>query len=313
MVSDTKRRVQLNRILADIAVCQEDFVNNAEEYYREQAEQVAAMFCAGFPENRVILLAGPSSSGKTTTSYNLQAALNRHGIDTIQISLDDFFKSREEAPLLDDGTPDLETVDLVDTELLETCLADLFAFGSRDFPIYDFAHGGRSSEVRPIQLGDHTALIIEGLHALNPVICAENFCKHALKVYISIKTEFYDGDQRLLSTRELRLIRRIIRDANFRGCPPPETMEMWKNVVRGEDHYIRPFRKDADFWLDSVHLYEPCIYRPLFEELIQNVCWQQPDHRETAEKLAKSLAKFPAFSTKCVPKDSLLREFIILP
>ena len=313
MVSDTKRQVQLDALREAIGVSPEGFVRDAEAYYREQAEQVAEMFCARFPENRVILLAGPSSSGKTTTSYNLQAALKRHGIDTIQISLDDFFKSREEAPLLEDGSPDLETVDLVDTELLESCLADLFTKGRRDFPIYDFAQGGRSSDVRPICLGEHTALIIEGLHALNPLICTEPFCKNALRIYISIKTEFFDGGQRLLSTRELRLIRRIIRDANFRACPPPETMEMWKNVVRGEDHYIRPFRLDTDFWLDSVHLYEPCVYRPIFEGLLRESRWQRPEHLETAEKLAESLARFPAFSTKCVPKDSLLREFIILP
>lgn len=312
MVSDRKKQVQLSELLTE-AADPAALVARSERYYREQASCVADLFCKSFPENRVILLAGPSSAGKTTTSLNLQAALQRRGIRTIQVSLDDFFKERGAAPLLEDGTPDLETIELIDLDLLDACFGQLFAYGTCDFPIFDFTDGRRSGRVRPCALDEHTAVIIEGLHALNPLIRDRHFCKNAVKVYISIKTEFFDGEERLFSTRELRLVRRIIRDRNFRACGPAETMAMWKNVVRGEDQYIRPFRLEADYWLDSVHLYEPFVYREPFLDMTAGAVWATSDHREMIKKMQRHLARFPAFSTKCVPKDSLLREFLILP
>lgn len=312
MVSDVKKRIEVGPLLEE-AKSPADFVRHSEEYYRQQIGQVADLFCASFPQNRVILLAGPSSSGKTTTSINLQQELERRGIHATQISLDDFFKERSEAPLLEDGTPDLETVELVDLALLEACFERLFTDGSCDFPIFDFACGHRSEQMRPLKMDEHTAVIIEGLHALNPLIRSLNFCKDAVKIYISIKTEFFDGEERLLSTRELRLVRRVIRDRNFRSTMPADTMAMWKNVVRGEDEYIRPFRLESDFWLDSVHLYEPFLYRDIFLEITENTVWKEPGHQDFIEKMRKNLQRFPAISTKYVPKDSLLREFIILP
>ncbi|MGI5893436.1 MAG: uridine kinase family protein [Candidatus Merdivicinus sp.] len=312
MVSDRKKQIEFSELIAE-AADPAGLAARSETYYREQAKQVADLFCEKFPQNQVILLAGPSSSGKTTTSLNLQHELQKRGIFSLSISLDDFFKEREAAPLLEDGSPDLETVELVDLEFLDACFEKLFSYGSCDFPIFDFAHGRRSENVKPCQLDEHTAVIIEGLHALNPLVCSRKFCKNALKIYISIKTEFFDGSQRLFSTRELRLVRRIIRDYNFRSTSPADTMAMWKNVVRGEDHYIRPFRLDADYWLDSVHYYEPFVYRDIFLNLTQDALWKDTANREIMEKMRENMRKFPAISTKYVPKDSLLREFIILP
>lgn len=313
MVSDVKKRVEVGALIEEYRRDPYSFCSQSEQFYREQATQVVDLFCQRFPENKVILLAGPSSSGKTTTSLNLQNELKKRGISTLQVSLDDFFKDNEEAPLLEDGTPDFETAELLDIEFMEACFAELFSNGSCEFPIFDFVHGKRSETRRPCTLDDHTAVIIEGLHALNPLIKGRSFSKNALKIYISIKTEFFEGNERLLSTRELRLIRRIIRDANYRGCMPPQTMAMWKNVVRGEDQYIRPFRLEADYWLDSVHLDEPFLYRAPFLKLTQNVDWQLPEHGQLVEKLTKSLEKFPEMPLEFVPKDSLLREFLILP
>lgn len=313
MVSDVKKRIDVNELIAEYCRDPDSFCRQSEQFYREQAAYVADLFCKQFPENKVILLAGPSSSGKTTTSLNLQNELNKRGIRTLSVSLDDFFKDNEEAPLLDDGTPDFETAEMLDIEFMEACFAELFAQGACDFPIFDFVHGKRSETQRPCTLDDHTAVIIEGLHALNPLIKERAFSKNALKIYISIKTEFFDGTERLLSTRELRLVRRIIRDANYRGCMPPGTLAMWKNVVRGEDRYIRPFRLEADYWLDSVHLDEPFLYREPFLQLVQGAEWQTAEHRLLVEKLCGSLQRFPAMPLKFVPKDSLLREFLILP
>lgn len=313
MVSDVKKHVDVDELIASYRNDPEAFCSRSEQFYREQASYVADLFCRNFPENRVILLAGPSSSGKTTTSLNLQSELKKRGITTLPVSLDDFFKDNAEAPLLEDGTPDFETAEMLDMEFMEACFAELFAKGACDFPIFDFVHGRRGETRRPCTLDDHTAVIIEGLHALNPLIKERAFFKNALKVYISIKTEFFKGSERLLSTRELRLIRRIIRDANYRGSLPSETMSMWKNVVRGEDHYIRPFRLEADYWVDSVHLYEPFLYREPFVQLTKDTVWQTEEHRRLIEKLQNSLQNFPSMPLKLVPKDSLLREFLILP
>ena len=313
MVTDEKKQVSLAALTEEAKKDPQGLVRRSEAFYRQQASEIIDRFCQNFPENKVILLAGPSSSGKTTTSLHLQKELKDRGITTLAVSLDDFFFPREVAPLLEDGTPDLETIDLIDLPWMDDRFERLFSQGACDFPIFDFVKGRRSEKVRPFTLDEKTAVVIEGLHALNPVLASRPFCKNALKLYISIKTEFYEGDVRLLSTRELRMVRRIIRDANYRGCPPEDTMAMWKNVVRGEDQYIRPFRLGADFWVDSVHLYEPFLYSPFFLKMTQRVAWKQDSHAAAIARLREALGKFVSISLNFVPKDSLLREFIILP
>lgn len=287
----------------------QELIDASEKRYRDQIAEIADRFCAGFPECRLILLSGPTSSGKTTTSHNLDTELEKRGISTFPLSLDDFFFDRDRAPLLPDGKPDLETPLLIDIETLEKSLSELFEKGSFDFPIFDFKQGRRSEQTFHYEYDDHTAIIIEGLHALNPVICERPFFRKALKLYISIKSEYYLEDERVLNTRDLRFIRRIIRDNSFRGCPPSQTMAMWGNVVRGEDQHIRPYRVNADYWIDSLHLYEPLLYKPLAEKLL-TPCLEDPDYVEQAGKLLKMLEPFAPLPPVSIPKDSLMREFL---
>ena len=312
MVSDHKEHIDLEQINLRAAENAEDLVRDSEQRYLRQVGEAADAFCRGLNRNRIILLAGPSSSGKTTTSYILQKELHHRGVKTLPISLDDFYKSREEAPLLPDGTQNLELPELIDVDYLITCLSELQRRGSFSFPVFDFLKGRRSDQTRELQFDEHTAIIIEGLHALNPFITERGLFRDAMKLYISIKSEYYLRSKRVLSTREMRLIRRLIRDYNFRGCSPADTLSMWKNVVDGEDLYIRPYRMGADFWIDSLHLYEPLAYRDVFLQLIREVDEQSP-HFGLASRLKDAMDCFPQMELSLIPKDSMLREFIILP
>ena len=313
MVTDRKERFDVTVLNEGVRQDPERAVARSEQFYRDQVEQVADDFLRGLKENRVILLAGPSSSGKTTTSLNLLEALHRRGIRTVSVSLDDFFLGRDAAPLLEDGSRDLETVELLDAGHLDKCFDELFEKGECDFPIFDFSLGRRSERVNHFTVDERTAVVVEGLHALNPFIAGRNFCKKALRVYISIKTEYYVDDERILSTRELRLIRRIIRDYNYRGCAPEETLAMWKNVVRGENEYIRPFRLGADYWVDSFHAYEPMVYRPVLLRLLDRPELAGGPDGKIAAKLCGAIRYFDEMPLSRVPKDSLLREFLVLP
>ena len=281
----------------------------SEERYRSQISEVAEDFSKEFPKNRIILLSGPTSAGKTTTSHNLDAELEKRGIATFALSLDDFFFDRERAPLLPDGSRDFETPALLDIATLENCLTEMLEKGHADFPIYDFKAGRRSDKTFHYEYDDHTAIIIEGLHALNPLIAGRPFFGDAKKLYISIRAEFYEGVRRVLSTRELRFIRRIIRDQYFRGSAPLNTMAMWKNVVDGEEKYIRPFRVNADRWIDSLHLYEPCLYKPIGEELV-TPCLNDPQYGSQAADLLERLSHFDPLPPVKIPRDSLMREFL---
>jgi len=309
MVDSYKNHLDITELNRMAMEDPQGLIDLAEKRYRDQMAEIADRFAGEFPENRLILLSGPSSAGKTTTSHNLDNELEKRGISTFALSLDDFFIDRDLAPRLPDGTLDLETPALIDIELLESCLTHLFAEGSCDFPIFDFKTGKRSEKTFHYEYDDHTAIIIEGLHALNPVISDRPFFKKALRLYISIKSEFYLDEKRIFSTRELRLLRRTIRDDIFRGSPPPKTIAMWKNIVRGEDLHIRPFREAADYWIDSVHLYEPLLYKPIAEKLLTPYL----DHPDCGETVKQMLLRFEPFETLppvSIPKDSLMREFL---
>lgn len=309
MVDTYKTHLDIAQMNDQAAENPQGLIDQSEKRYRDQIAEIADQFCAGFPERRLILLSGPTSAGKTTTSHNLDTELEKRGISTFPLSLDDFFFDRDQAPLLPDGKPDLETPLLIDIETLEKSLSELFQKGSYDFPIFDFKLGRRSDKTFHYEYDDHTAIIIEGLHALNPMICERPFFKNALKLYISIKSEYYLDGERVLNTRDLRFIRRIIRDNSFRGCPPADTMAMWENVVRGEDQHIRPYRSNADYWIDSLHLYEPLLYKPIAEELL-TPCLGHPAYGAQAEKLLQMLAPFVPLPPVSIPKDSLMREFL---
>ena len=311
MVSDQKLKIDLSEINREAKEDISALVRRSEEYYFEQIRTVASSFEAQFPDNPLILLAGPSSSGKTTTSYRLQDELHRRGIKTLTISLDDFYRDREMAQRMPDGSFDLDDPEMVNIAEMETYLEKLEKEGEWDFPIYDIGTGKRKvGEARHLSFDDHTAIVIEGLHALNPRVCDRPYFQKAMKIYISIKSEYYAGTKKVLNTRQLRLVRRLIRDANYRNSNLQETLSIWNNVVSGEERFIRPFRTRADFWIDSIHFYEPLIYGPVLNALYEKE-FPKGDAGQMVEFLLEKLSYFTDVDQKVVPKDSLLEEFLI--
>lgn len=261
-------------------------------------------------ESQVILLSGPTSSGKTTASRILAEGLGRNGHKACRISLDDFYKDRKYAPLWEDGQKNFETIDGLDLDALGECLEDLFTKGCTKLPIFDFTTGTRSTLTRDLTFDENTYLIFEGLHALNPRITplVEKF--RILHLYISVHSDYVDGAGNvLLCGRDLRLLRRLLRDRVRRNTEAEETLHLWDYVLRGENLYMQPYRPLADLHINSAHGYEPFLYARQGVEMLRSIPENDP-HQELAQRIIASLEGLPELDWDMIPKMSLIQEFI---
>lgn len=258
----------------------------------------------------IVMLAGPSSAGKTTTARKLSESLIEKGVKTYVLSLDDFYLNREDIPYLPDGSQDFETVDALDLKYFEECVNALLRGETVKNPVFDFTTGKRSDkEFNEITLGDEDVVIIEGLHALNPVI-TEKIRGKLLKIYINVSSRIYDENGNIiLSKRNMRFIRRMVRDYKFRGSSVENTYKLWKNVTAGEEKYLFPFRDNADIKANTIHLYESCVLKHQALPLLLN-SEISDEFKSQATKLVKALEKFADIPEKLVPDGSLLREFL---
>ncbi|MDR1734510.1 MAG: hypothetical protein LBR73_06500 [Oscillospiraceae bacterium] len=261
--------------------------------------------------HKLILLAGPSASGKTTTAGKIAEALGKGGVDTFRISMDDYYLPAEKLPLQADGSRDYESIHALDIPLLRDNLRELMETGCADLPIFNFKTGKREPG-RRICLDEEDMIVLEGLHAINPLL-SEGLGwtgERVTKIYISVSSRIYGPRQEIICTkRAMRLARRILRDAQFRNAPAEETLSMWESVTKGEDHYLTPCKPNADLLINSVHIYEPCVFRDKVLPLVDAVSRDHPAYQEAA-KLAKGLRRFLPLDSALVPKDSLLREFL---
>lgn len=287
----------------------EDFVRKCEERYNNIIEEIANRI-VDEKGREIVMLAGPSSAGKTTTARKLCENLNKKGVKTYVLSLDDFYLNREDIPYLPDGTQDYETVYALDLDLFTECVNKLLMGESVKNPVFDFTTGKRSDkEFNEITLGKEDVVIIEGLHALNPVI-TEKIEGKLLKIYINVSSRIYDNKGNIiLNKRNMRFVRRMVRDYKFRDSTVNNTYKLWKNVTAGEDKYLFPFRDNADIKVNTIHLYESCVLKSqalplLYESEISD------EFRDDAKKLCKALEKFEDINISSVPEDSLLREFL---
>lgn len=286
-----------------------DFVLKCEERYNNIIEDIAKRITTE-KGREIVMLAGPSSAGKTTTARKLCENLNKKGVKTYVLSLDDFYLNREDIPYLPDGTQDYETVYALDLNLFAECVNKLLMGETVKNPVFDFTTGKRSDkEFNEITLGKEDAVIIEGLHALNPVI-TEKIEGKLLKIYINVSSRIYDNKGNIiLNKRNMRFVRRMVRDYKFRDSTVNNTYKLWKNVTAGEDKYLFPFRDNADIKINTIHLYESCVLKSqalplLYESEISN------EYKDDAKKLCKALEKFEDINISSVPEDSLLREFL---
>lgn len=286
----------------------DELINFAEQNYFNQIRHVAKIVASNRKAS-ILLLAGPSASSKTTTSYKLLEELNRNGIHAVVISLDDFYIDRNLLPLLDDGTTDFESIATLDLTRLSECFGELIRDKKSHFPLFDFGTGCRTDQNREVAINDNSVLIIEGLHALNPLIIDGYSPENFLKLYICPTSDYYIGEEIILTARDIRLVRRVIRDHFHRSSTIHNTFQMWVNVIIAEVDSIMPFKEQADIVIDSTVIYEPNVYVDYLLELIDKVKGSEMFAGEI-NRIKRAMEKFESLSITYVPKDTVLREFL---
>jgi uridine kinase len=259
-----------------------------------------------------IWLAGPSSAGKTTFTKRLSEELNRQGIPTHEISLDNYFHNRELTPKNSKGEYDYEHIEAIDLPLLERHLDKLEQGHTIEMPHFRFLHGRREFRGEIISLEPDELALTEGIHGLNPRITSFVDAAHSLKIYICARTTMKVDHETRISTTDNRLMRRMIRDNTFRGNPVAKTFDLWPAVRAGEDKWIFPFQPLADREYNSAVGYEIPVLKPLAEPLLRALPQTHPGHKK-AQELLKFLSYFEPVDKSLVPEDSILQEFIQSP
>jgi len=258
---------------------------------------------------KLVLIAGPSSSGKTTTAKRLGIQLRVLGLHPVHISLDDYFVEREKTPLDENGDYDYEAFDAIDRATFNDHLLRLYAGDSVDIPRYDFITGKRQWHPEPLRLDDRSVLVVEGIHALNPELTTSIADDKKFKIYASALTSVAMDNLSRIRTTDNRLIRRIVRDCYTRGSDATATLQRWQSVRRGEDKHIFPYQEYADAVFNSVLFYEIPILKRFVEPMLRSVPDTVPEYAEAC-RLLDFLDNFVSASPEEVPLNSILREFI---
>lgn len=286
----------------------ESLVNVNETYYNNQLNKCAKDIIAN--NMNIVMLAGPSSSGKTTTAKKLAIQLAVLGKDAYVISTDDYFVDRNKTPLDENGNKDFESIDAIDLHSLNEDLLDLLEGKEVILPSFNFIKGIRTLSNKKIKMKENTILIIEGIHALNPKLTDYIPEKNKYKIYVSVLTGINIDSTNRISSTETRLIRRIVRDNKYRGYDTLETLKSWDKVKLGEQKYIFPYQNRADFYVDSSLIYE---YNALKKYAIE--CFKQVSKNSKyyymVDRLENILSYFVEIeNTKIIDDHSILREFI---
>lgn len=258
---------------------------------------------------KCILIAGPSSSGKTSFSHRLSNQLRARGITPHPIPLDMYYLDHAYTPLDEEGKPDYECLEALDVELFNQNVTDLLAGKKVEIPSYNFKTGKREYKGNYLQIGDNDILVIEGIHGLNDKMTYAIPNESKYKIYISALTQLSIDEHNPLPTTDGRLLRRIVRDARTRGSSAKETIGMWKSVRRGEENYIFPFQEKADVVFNSATLYEMAVLKIYAEPQLFAIKKNEPEYKE-AKRLLKLLDYFLPVPPEDIANNSLVREFI---
>ncbi len=280
----------------------------SDALHERHIARIAAQIAEARESVRVVLVAGPSASGKTTFSKRLSIQLLALGLSPYPIPMDDFFVDRVLTPKDENGEYDYETLDALDRERLNNDLGQLIAGERTQLPRYDFISGVQL-DGREVRLAADQIVILEGIHGLNPELLSGIAPECTFRIYVSAMTQLNLDRYNRVSTTDTRLIRRIVRDASKRGYTASETIRRWESVRRGEKRNIFPFQENADMMFNSALLYEGAALAPLAEPLIRQVPHGTPEHVE-AKRLLAFLEWFQPIDTDLIPDDSILREFI---
>ena len=286
-----------------------EVIRLSEAYYESQLTRIADKIYDDKENIKMVLLAGPSSSGKTTTAKKLCVYLQSKGFKTHTISIDDYFLSREDTPKNEAGQYDFESIRAIDTNLFNKHLTKLLAGEKVLLPEYNFITGKKEFHKNYLQLGENDILVIEGLHALNDELTLAIDRKNKYKIFISPLTQLNVDNHNRIHTSDTRKLRRIIRDNKYRGYSAAETLQMWNNISAGEIKWIYPFQDDTDAIINSALVYELGVLKTYAEPLLFSVEENDEMYPE-AIRLINFLRNFLPIPSDDVPKDSVLREFI---
>lgn len=281
-------------------------IRSCEASYRAGVERAAQEIINR--QSKLVLLAGPSGSGKTTSAKKLVEVLEAHGCPAQHIAMDDFYRSLDDYPRLPDGTKDYENVTALDLPLLHSCLDELLTQGKTELPIFDFESEMRRPETRPVSLNGGV-VVMEGIHALNPLVSQGLDSRHLFKIYAGVREEYCDNEgKNILDAKELRLARRTLRDTR-RGRDAEETIAKGPQVDQGEELYIRRYKLQAHYILDTAFSYEPCVLAGILPRVYRAISPQSQSYA-TARRLTRALEQFQPIPWELVPQDSMLQEFL---
>ena len=300
---------RLNQIIKNSDIS--DYIKINEVLHEKKISAIADEITKKSKEVRIILIAGPSSSGKTTFSKRVKTHLQVNGLFPVTISLDDYFVNREDNPKDEDGNFDFESIHSLDLKLLNKHMVALLKGEEVPIPKFDFTKGKRSKEVHPLRINENQIIIIEGIHGLNDELTSAIDSKNKYKIYISPLTQLCLDDYNRISTTDCRLIRRMVRDHQFRNYPASETLDRWASVRRGEEINIFPFQESADIMFNSSLFYEIPVLKKFAVPLLEEITRDDKNFAK-ADSLLKFLSLFKSaeLSIEEIPPTSLLREFI---
>ena len=285
-----------------------DLINVSEALQEKKISKIADEI-ASRKDVKLILLAGPSSSGKTTTCKRLSIQLVANGLKPLQISLDDYFINRVQTPLDENGEYDYESIYALNLELINEQFNALFRGEEIELPKYDFQLGVSKPSGKKVRMKENNVLVVEGIHALNPELTAHIPEKQKYRVYVSALTTILLDDHNYIPTTDNRLLRRIIRDYKYRGVDARETIHRWPSVRSGENKWIFPFQENADAVFNSAMLFELAVIKQQAEPLLEQVPENCEEYSE-AYRLRKFLKYIRPIPNKDIPPTSLLREFL---
>ena len=261
--------INVNEVSRQLAHNEMKVVLDSESHYRGQLFKVANKIIKGRKKYKILLLGGPSCSGKTTTANLLKEIFESKKLKAIVISMDDFFVDREKTPLLPNGMKNFDGLVAVNLEQMEQCFKTLFTKGEAKFPRYNFVTGLNEADYYEHKYNaKNTIIIFEGIHVLNPELISHLGTDAVFKMYISTLSGFKGENRTIMNPRQIRFVRRMIRDSERRNTNPEKALVSWQNVCEAEDTYITPFKDDVDYTVNTTHSYEVALYKSEFFKIM---------------------------------------------
>lgn len=300
-VSDLNKVVKMNR--------QNELIQVSEALHEKKYAEIADDIYRKKDEVKIVFLAGPSSSGKTTSCRRIATQLSVLGFKPLQISLDDYFVDRQLTPKDANGEYDFECLEALDLDYFNLQMKELLEGREIELPRFDFLQGCRTPSGKRIRMQDSSILIVEGIHALNPKLSGKIAGKNKYNIFVSALTQLAIDRHNIISSSDNRLIRRIVRDNNYRGYSAQETIMRWDSVRSGEEKHIFPFQENADSIFNSSLLYEIGVLKPIAEPLLMEVAQNSCAYAD-ARRLINFLGNFKSIKSDYIPPTSILREFL---